>query len=190
LFFGFNRWRQQRLANQILKGMYGVNTGLFGGATGLGGLTSGDLAKEMAKEEAKQQADEAKEAAKTPADKYNETEEMPTYDANSTAVANAAKTIIEKVFGKARLVSISTGMYGLGSTGSGVMDFKISRLTTGEDLGTANKVLADMGLPVVQSGIDNKTATVMAGTDNNVYSISFEIGEQNVGISIIKYANE
>lgn len=188
VYYSFNRWRQQRLVNQVLKEAYGVNTGLLGKLTG-GGSVPEQVAREIANEAAKdalqQKTDEAKEAAKTPEDRYNEDKEMPTYDANSKAVAAEAKSIVEKAFGKAKLTSISTGLYGLGA-GSGVMEFKISRLATGNDLAGINKALTDKGLPILQSGIDNKTASVMAGSSENTYTISFEIDGQTVGVSIIK----
>lgn len=185
-YYGINRWHQQRLINQYLKGVYGLNTGLLGGLTGGGnGPMANQIAQEMAKQAAQEKLDEAKEAAKTPEDKYNATAEMPTYDANSKSLANEAKDIVEKVFGKAKLTSISSGIYGLNS-GSGVLEFNISRLTTGEDLGMLNKVLTDKGLPILQSGIDNKTAMVMAGSNEVSYTFGFEIGEQVVGITIMK----
>lgn len=191
VYYGFNRWRQQRLANQILQGIYGVNTGgLLGKITGGGGNISNQIAQEMAKqaakEEAQQKADEAKETAKTPEDKYNKTEEMATYDANSKAVADDAKEIMEKAFGKVKLTSISTGLYGGGVSGSGVVEFKTNRLTTGADLGALNKAFTDKGFQVMQSGIEDKNAGVMAGNDNVVYTVNFEIGGQTVGAIIMK----
>lgn len=193
VYYGVNRWRQQQLANQILKEVYGLNNtgGLMNKITGAGGSISDQMAKEMAKEaakeEAKQKTDEAKEAAKTPEDRYNETEEMPTYDSNSKTVAAEAKNIMEKVFGKAKLTSISTNIYTSDMVGSALMEFTIARLTTGADLGELNKAMADNGLPILQSGIDNKTATVMAGDNETaVYSFGFEIGGQTVSVNIMK----
>jgi len=190
VYYGVNRWRQQRLVNQYLKGLYGADAGLLSKVTGgvMGGGVANQIAQELAKEEAQQKKDEANEAAKTPEDKYNEAEEMKTYDANSKAVADEAKSIMEKAFGKAKLTSISTGLYMGGANGSGIMEFKIARLTTGDDLAAVNKALADKGLPVVQSGVDNKTAGVMAGTNEAAYTVSFEIGGQDVAVSIIKIA--
>lgn len=191
-YYGINHWRQQRLAGQILQDLYGVKTGVLNklaggvGSSGISNQVAQEIAKEMAKEEARQKSDEAKEAAKTPEDKYNETEEMPTYDANSKAVVAEAKNLVEKVFGKAKLTSVATNIYGSDMGGSGVTEFKIARLTTGADLGTLNKVLTDNGLPIIQSGIDNKTVGVMAGTNNAAYSFGFEIGEQTVGVNIMK----
>ncbi|MBI5732292.1 MAG: hypothetical protein HY982_02955 [Candidatus Magasanikbacteria bacterium] len=179
VYFGINRWRQQRLANQILKGVYGLDTGILGKLTGGGTVpeqVAKEIAKQAAKEEAQQKTDEAKEAAKTPEDRYNETEEMATYDANSKAIANDAKEIIEKAFGKAKLTTISTGMYGSGAAGSGVVEFKIARLTTGADLGALNKSFTDKGFNIMQSGIEDKNAGVMAGNDNVVYTVNFDIG--------------
>lgn len=185
LFYGINRWRQQRLANKILKEVYGVNTGLLGKITGNSGIAN-QIAQEKANEEARQQADEAKEAAKTPEDRYNETEEMATYDAGTKAVADEAKQIVEKVFGKAKLTSISNANYGTDVGVYGVAEFTISRPTTGADLGALNKELTDKGLPIIQSGIENKSAGVMAGTDAAVYTFGFEIGGQIIDVTIRK----
>lgn len=189
LYYGVNRWRQQRLVNQYLKGLYGTDAGgLLNKITGGGASNqvAQEIAKEMAKEAVQQKADEAKEAAKTPEDKYNETEEMATYDANSKAVADEAKVIMEKAFGKAKLTSISTGLYGGGAGGSGVVEFTINRLTTGADLGALSKAFTDKGFQVMQSGIDNKNAGVMAGNDSVVYTVNFEIGGQTVSMVIMK----
>jgi len=185
LYSGINRWRQQRIANQILKGVYGLDTGILGGLTG-GGNIQEQIAKEMAKEEAQQKIDEAKEAAKTPKDFYDDAEEMPTYDANSKALVAETKDIVEKVFGKAKTTSVSSGIYGTEFIGSGVVEFIITRLTTGEDLGTLSTLLTDKGLPIMYSGIDNKSAGVMAGDDDVAYTFGFEIGEQTVDVTIMK----
>lgn len=189
LYYGYNRWRQQQLANQILKSMYGVNAGLLGGLTG--GNVPTQIAKEIAQQEARdaaqQKADAAKEAAKTPQDIYNATEEMSTYDANSQAVATRAKDILEKVFGKVKLTSISTNIYGADMAGTGFMEFEVSRLTTSADLGALNKTLTDKGLPILQSGISDKSASVMAGDPSATsYSFGFDIGGQTVGVNIVK----
>lgn len=188
-FYGFNRWRQQRMANQILREVYGLNTGMMGGFTG-GGKISEELAKELAKEavrnEIQQKNDEAKEVAKTPEDRYNEATEMGTYDANSKAVVSEAREFVEKVFGEAKVTSVSTGIYGTEFVGSGVVEFTISRLTTGDDLSALSKALADKNLPVAYSGIDNKSAGVMAGDNNASYTFGFEIGEQKVNVTIMK----
>ena len=187
--YGVNRWRQQRLTNQILKDIYGVNTGGFlGNITNSGGSTiSTKIAQELAKEAAKEKAEEAKEAAKTPEDKYKETKEMSTYDTNSKAIADDAKNIVEKVFGKAKLTSISTNVYSGYMTGSGAAEFKIARLATGNDLGVLSKLLTDKGLPTLQSGISNTTAEITAGNyESVIYSFTFEIGEQDVDVAIMK----
>lgn len=188
VYFGINRWRQQNLVNQYLKGIYGMDTGLLGKLTG-GGITSQiaqEMAKQAAQEEAQQKNNETQEAAKTPEDKYNATEEMPTYDANSKVVADEAKEIVEKAFGKTKLTSISTGLYGGGVGGSGVVEFRIARLATGADLGTLNKAFTDKGFQVMQSGMQDKNAGVMAGNDNVVYTANFEIGEQTVSMVVMR----
>jgi len=189
LYYGINRWRQQRLVNQYMKGIYGTNAGILGGLTGGGNISeqvAKEIAKEMAQEEAQQKIDEAEEASKTPEDIYNETEEMETYDANSKAVAGDAKEIVEQAFGEAKLTTISTGLYGADVEGSGVVEFKIARLATGADLGALNKAFTDKGYQIMQSGIENKNAGVMAGNGSVVYTVNFDIGGQTVGMVIMK----
>lgn len=188
--YGYNRWRQQQIANQILKSVYGVNTGLLGGLTGGGGKIQEQVANELAKQvvadEAKQKADEAREAAKTPEDKYNETKEMATYDAGSAAAVSEVRGIMEKAFGKAKLASYYSNNYG-GSTNNSVMEFKIARLTTGADMGALTKVLTDKGLAIIQSGISDKTVTIMAGNEQTaVYSFGFEVDAQTVSVGLMK----
>lgn len=191
VYYGVNRWRQQQLANQILKGMYGVDAGLLGKITGGGGNITNQIAQEMAKEaakdEAQQKEDEAKEAAKTPEDRYDEIEEAETYDADSKAAVSETKKIVEKVFGKAKLTSIYTSAYGSEDVQSSMMEFEISRLVTGADLGALNKALTDKGLPIIQSSISDKTAMVVAGNnETTMYSFGFEIDGQTVGVNIMK----
>jgi hypothetical protein len=191
-YYGFNRWRQQQMANQILRDIYGVNTGAGGVLNKItGGATANQIAQEIAnqtaKDEAQQKADAAKAAAMTPEEKYNAAEEMPAYDAGSKESVAMIKGILEKVFGKAKLTSISSNAYGTDQTGYVVMEFKIARLATGEDLATLNATLKDKSLPVVQSGIMDKTASVTAGNaQDTMYSFGFDINGQDVGVNIIK----
>lgn len=167
--YAINRWRQGQLISQL----YGINTG--------------KIAEEMAKEEAKQKTEEVSEAAKTPEDKYNETKEISTYDDNSKTVTSEAKEIVEKAFGKAKLTGFSSGLYA-GANKSGISAFKINRLTDAADAGTINKALTDKGLQIMNTSIDNQEVLIMAGNDNVQYTIQFNIGEQEVTISIIKTA--
>ena len=111
---------------------------------------------------------------------------MATYDANSKAVADEAKEIMEKAFGKVKLTSISTGLYGGGIAGSGVVEFKLDHLATGADLGALSKAFTDKGFQIMQSGMEDKSATVMAGNDSVIYTVSFDIGGQTLGMIIMK----
>lgn len=187
--YGIQRWRQQRLVNQYLKGIYGGDVGLLNKITGGNNGITAEIAKEMAKEEAKEaaeeEANEAEEAAKTPEEKYNEVEEAEAYDANSKTTVNEAKDILEKVFDKIKLTSVYSGTYGDGSTISSVMEFEIARLTKGEDLAKLTEVLTDKGLPIIYSGIDDKSASVAAGDEAKSYTFGFEIGEQTIGVSFM-----
>ncbi|MFH0815047.1 MAG: hypothetical protein V1902_03180 [Candidatus Falkowbacteria bacterium] len=190
LYFGINRWREQRLANQILQEVYGVNTGLFGkitGNSGISNLTAQEIAKQIANETLQQKNEEAQEAAKTPEGKYKATEEMAAYDANSKAAVNEVQPIIEKVFGKSKLTSVYTNAYASETLSYSMLEFTISRLATGADLGALNKVLTDKGLPILQSSIADKTAMVSAGNnETTMLSFGFEIDGQTIGVNITK----
>jgi len=190
LYFGINRWRQQRLATQILQEVYGVNAGLFGkitGASGLSNQAAQEIAKQMANVALQQKNEDAQEATKTPEGKYKATEEMTAYDVNSKAAVSEVKPIIEKVFGKTKLTSIYTTSYDSETLSYSMLEFTISRLANGADLGALNKVLTDKGLPILQSSIADKTAMVSAGNNETaMYSFGFEIDGQKVGVNITK----
>lgn len=187
LVMGINRWQQQRAVRQYFKTAQGIETGLLNKITG-GGITK-EIAKEIAKEESNKVEEGNAEEAKTPADIYNATEEMTAYDADSKALVTSVRSIVEKVFGKAKLTTVATNIYGVEMTGSGFMEFEIARLATGADLAVLNKELTGRGLPIMQSGISDKTAMVVAGNDEtSVYTFGFEVGGQKVGISVLKAA--
>ena len=188
LYFGINRWRQQRLVNQYLKGAYGLNTGMMGGLIGGGDVSekvAKEIAKEMAKADVQQKLDEAKEASKSPEDIYDDTKEMATYDANSKALADEVKKIMENAFGKVKLTSISTGLYG-GVAGSGAVEFKLDHLMTGSDLGALSKAFTDAGFQVIQSGLEDKNASLMAGNDVVSYVVGFEVEEQTIDVTVLR----
>jgi hypothetical protein len=157
LYFGYNRWRQY----QILKMMYGVNTGLVGGLTG-GSVSSQiaqELAKQAAKDEAQQKADEAKEAAKTPEDKYNETTETAVVGDVSPIVTKEIKPAIESIFGKTKMISYGTG-YMAGQTGSFGANFSVPRVVTAEDLNKLSLEFKNKGYAVISSSVESGTGNV------------------------------
>lgn len=189
-YYGYNRWRQQRLANQILQEVYGVNAGgLLGGITGGGGNIAQEIAKEAARQDALDEAQQREDAAKTPEDKYNVATAMETYDANSKALADDGKSIVESVFGKAKLTAISTA-YMVMTPGSGMMSYMVPRATIGTDIAAFSKALTDRGLEIMSSGVDNTSALIMAGNDAGSYVITFEMGEQEVSMTIMKNTTE
>ncbi|MDD5726612.1 MAG: hypothetical protein PHC53_04400 [Patescibacteria group bacterium] len=187
-YYGYYRWQQQRLVSQVFKEMYGVDLSKVSGQTGIQGKVAEEIAKEMAKEEVAQKQEEAREAAKTPEDRYNETQSVTAYDDASKGVSSEAQGIVEKVFGKAKLVGYSSGFYGGANKDSGVTTFKIARLTTGADVGAVSKAFSDQGLQILNSGVEDQQAMVMAGNDNVQYIVGFNLNEQDVNVSIMRAA--
>ena len=102
LYYGYNRWRQERLAMEFLKNMYGVTGGKTpGDLTGkLSGNIAAEIAKQTAKDEAEQKKEEAREAAKTPLDKFNETKEVSLVGKTSSVVKDMVEPKLTAIFGK------------------------------------------------------------------------------------------
>ena len=193
-YWGYQRWQKQRLVNAYLKAI-GVPAGSIGGGilnavTGQGGQISAEIAKEIAKQEASDQTNEQKEAAKTPEQKFNDTQEMQTYDATGAAIVAEARSLLEPILGKTKLISYSSGFLG-GAKDSGAISLKISRLTTGNDVGEINKALTAKGFTILGSGVEDNSATIMATkqdqTSTKQYIIGFTLGEQDITMTI---ANE
>lgn len=177
LYYGFSQWRQQRLANQILNEMYGSDASKFGGL-------SDKLAAEMAKEAAKQEADDKKaaeeEAAKTPEDKYNETEEVALTGEMATVAKDKIIPIFESAYGKVKPIMFSSNY--MGQEGSFLVSFKIPSIPDGTSLNKLSEEFTSNGYKVVTNVVSNEGGNLMVEKDNIVISISYESPEdQEVG---------
>lgn len=178
LCLGYNRWRQQRLANQILQEMYGGNTGLLGKITGNTGGISGQVAqeivKEAAKEEKKQKEEEAKEAAKTPEDKYNETKEAAVVGEVLPAMSSEIKPAIEAVFGKVKITAYGTGYMG-SLNKSFTATFKVPRVVAANDLSQLSSKLAAEGYKTISSGAESEGGNLTLMKNDSI-SLTFSYG--------------
>ncbi len=169
-FYGFNRWRQQRLANQILKNVYGLNSGMGGLVGGIPEQIAQQMANEAAKEEMKQEEEEAREAAKTPEDRFNETKETPTMGAVSPFLNGDLRPGMEAVFGKVKMTSYGSGMYG-GPKGF-VASFKVPRIVTAEDLGKLADEFENKGFVVGSTSVESDSGNLMMTKDDEL-TVSF-----------------
>ena len=178
-FYGFNRWRQQRLANQILKNVYGLNggTGLLGGGS-IPEQIAQQMANEAAKEEMEQKEEEAREAAKTPEDRFNEAKETPTMGTVSSFLNSDLRPGMEAVFGKAKMTSYGSGMYG-GPEGF-VAIFKVPRIVTAEDLGELADEFEDKGFVVGSTSVESDSGNLMM-TKGNELTVSFSFSGNGEG---------
>lgn len=188
LFYGYNRWRQQRLANQILKEMYGANTGLFGGLTNGGGKIQEQVAKEIAKQAAKdevqQKAEEAKEAAKTPEDRFNETKSITLVGETSSLVKDIVEPRLTAVFGKIKPILFSGGY--MGQKDSFLVAFKIPRVPTSEDFNKLSEEFTNNGFSVAMNSISADSANLMFDNSDATISISYENStDQEIGVLYI-----
>jgi len=186
VYYGFNRWRQQRLANQFLQQMYGVGVGDVSKLTG--GLT-GDIAAEIAKEAAEQDAKDKKaaeeEAAKTPEDRFNETKEVSLTGATASIAKDKIEPILTAVFGKVKPVLFSGGY--MGQEGSFLASFKVPSVPTSEDFNKLAEEFTSNGYKVVMNSVTADSGNLMLQKDNVTISVSYESPEdQEIGVLYIE----
>lgn len=188
LYYGINRWRQQRLANQILKEAYGVDTGgLLGKLIGGGGITN-QIAQEIAKEEAQQKNEEAKEAAKTPEDKYDETKATTLIGEISPVVANEIEPAMKAVFGKAKITSYGTG-YMSGQSGSFGADFKVPRVVTAEDLNKLSLEFKNKGYTAISSSMEAESGSItMMKGEQATLAFSYSDSGENQEVEVLYWS--
>lgn len=191
LYYGINRWRQQRLVNQILSGAYGLNTGLLNKVTGGGDIqtqVAKEIAKQAAKEEAQQKTDEAKEAAKTPEDKYNETKATILIGEMSPVVASEIEPAMKAVFGKTKITSYGSG-YMTGASGTFGANFMIPRVVTAEDLNKLSLEFKSKGYTVVSSSVEAESGSVslMKGEEATM-SFSYSNNGENQEIEFLYWS--
>ncbi len=160
-YYGFNRWRQQQVANQILKSVYGINAGGVLGnlGAGAGGNLADIYANELAKEAAKEKADAAKEAAKTPEDKYNETQSASIIGDVSPVMTSEITPAINAVFGKSKIISYGGG-YMITQTGSFGATVKVPRVVTANDLNQLALEMKNKGYTVASSSVESESGEV------------------------------
>lgn|GEM_PF-4736652 len=187
---GVMRWREQRRIEQFLRGAYPGDSALLEKLTGDRGLAQSlmqELAKQAAQEEAQQIAEQVTQEGRTPEEIFRLTEEMSAYDTNSTMITQQVKALLQSVFGQAKVVSLSTGLFGLAGAGSGIVECVVPRAITAEDVGRLTKWFTDQGLPVLQSGVQDGQGSVMAGTNaSGVYTMGFAIGDQKITVTVVR----
>ena len=188
VYYGFNKWRQQRLANQILTEMYGVGAGdvskLTGGITG---KMAADIAEEAAKQDAADKKAAEEEAAKTPEDRFNETKEVALTGSTASVVKDNIEPILTTVFGKVKPVLFSGGY--MGQEGSFLASFKIPSVPTSEDFNKLTEEFTSDGYKVVMNSVTADSGNLMLQKDDITISISYESPEdQEIGVLYVKEA--
>jgi hypothetical protein len=194
LYFGYNRWQQQRLAAKILKNMYGVGSGKAGDITAqIAGQLSPDMLKKMAeeaaKEEAQQKTDEEKEAAKTPEDKFNETKSVTLAGKTAPLVKDIVEPRLTAVFGKAKPTLFSGGY--MGQEDSFLVSFKVPKVITDVDINKLVEEFTNNGYTVVMNSVSADAANLLFENDKSTISISYEDPTaQEIGIIYAGKTNE
>ncbi len=67
---------------------------------------------------------------------------------------------------------------------SGMVGFIVKRATTAGDLTKLTSAFTSRGFTVITSGVSEGEASLMLSKDNAQYTVSYTVGEQEVGVII------
>jgi hypothetical protein len=67
---------------------------------------------------------------------------------------------------------------------SGMVSFMVKRATTAGDLTKLTSAFTFRGFTVITSGVSEGDASLMVSKDNAQYTVSYTVGEQEVGVII------
>ena len=178
-YWMWQRWQAERAAEQLLRGWATLG--------GLSGKEAEDYAKQMkALEDSGVWGDSTggeEEKAKTPEEKFNATEEI---GLEVSFVSNAKSNIgpiISEAFGDVKISSYLNNYLGMGEN-SGMVSFMVKRATTAGDLTKLTSAFTSRGFTVITSGVSEGDASLMVSKDNAQYTVSYTVGEQEVGVII------
>ena len=197
LYYGYNRWRQERLVSQYLKAVYGENAGALGGLVGgLNGGTTGmskellaELAKQAAKDEADQKKEEIAEAAKTPEDRFDETKAVSLTGSMSSVLKSKIEPQLTAVFGKVKPTLFSNGY--MGQENSFLVVYKVPVIPTSDDMNKLVEKFTAAGYVSAMNSIGADSSNLLFTKDNATVSIYYENSEnQEVGILYMEQPTE
>ncbi len=212
VYYAYNNWRKQQLVRAYLtqcgvppamvgeamkqlsaQDMAAIQQGAAGGGA-LGGLASaltgagtvGGGVAGLFGGSSGMPIEEDEEKPKSPEQLYDEAIEMQVFDDNSKFVVNETKPIIEQIFGKAKMTSVS-GNFGNEDAQVGILNYRIARKITGNDITLLNKALTDKGYTIMMSNLSGKEGAVTASKGENIQiSFGFQVEEQDVGVNYYK----
>ncbi|HCU32184.1 TPA: hypothetical protein DIC21_05655 [Candidatus Uhrbacteria bacterium] len=192
-YYGFNRWRQQRLVNDYYQAIYGTVApgigGLLGsGAGGLSAETIGELVNLQAEFDAEEAANEAEEMAKTPAQKYNEAEEAYLSGNTSPLFDQVARSDVEAIYKKCKIIASTFGYFG----GEGfAVQVMVPEKVTAESFDKLAQRFTDQGYISTYGEITADSGMVMLeNTEGVSLTINFDTTSDEQGITIMYYVNE
>ena len=197
-YYGFNRWRQERIVSKYFQELYGTGVPGVGGLLGGGGGgvsadTLTELAKLQAEADAKAAAEEAAriaaEANKTPAQKYDEAAAAYLTGDVSSLYDQVAKSQIESVFGKAKIIASTVGYYGVG--GFAVQLMVPEKLTPEQFEKLVNK-FTDEGYQSIYGEITATNGMVMLQKEETTASMTlgYDVTSGEQAITVMYAVNE
>jgi len=173
-YWAWQRYEQQRLARQFLSGL-----------AGLGGGNASDLQKLAESVDALGGLENygGEEETATPEENFNATDELQVDSAFVRKANNDIGPIIKEVFGDIKLSSFLNNYLGMGEN-SGMVQFMVKRAATSSDLNKLSSAFTNQGFTIITSGIDSGSVTLMAAKDSSQYTVTYEVGEQEVVVVI------
>jgi hypothetical protein len=178
-YWAWQRYEQQRLAKQFLSGL-----------AGLGGGNVSDLQKwaEGMENLAGEEADN-EEKELTPEEKFNVAEEIGVDTPFVNEIKGEMGSVISDVFGGAKVSSYLNNYLGMGE-GTGMVEFITKKTTTAGDLNKLTSAFTSKGFSIITSGVGDGEASLMMSKDNSQYTLTYTVGEQEIGVVIFKEITE
>lgn len=181
-YWAWQRYEQQRLARQFLSGF-----------AGLGGGNASDLQKWAESVEALGEMENYEETGEeerelTPEEKFSAVEEIGVDTPFVSEVKNDIGEVLGDVFGGVKVSSYLNNYLGMGE-GTGMVEFITKKTTTAGDLNKLTSAFSSRGFSVITSGVSSGEASLMMSKDNSQYTVTYTVGEQEVGVVIFSEIN-
>ncbi len=178
-YWAWQRWQAQRAAEQLLRGWATLG--------GLSGKEAEDYAKQVQALEDSGvwggSTGGGEEKEQTPEEKFKGAEEVGLDVSFVSKAKSDIGPIISEAFGEIKVSSYLNNYLGMGED-SGMVGFMVKRATTAGDLTKLTSAFTSRGFTVITSGVSEGEASLMLSKENAQYTVSYTVGEQEVGVII------
>jgi len=172
-FFWFQQYRAERAARKIIQ-------------EGLGGLVNVLPSGDLANLPTAGQPAEPTEEEKTPEENFQETVAMEPPDETIGGIIAEEEPILKGVFDGAKATNYVSGSMVGAVPGSGLVNFILKRAAAAGDANALTKALTGHGYSIITSSKEGTKVDILASKNSGQYSFSFEIGEQEIAVTLVK----